>query len=354
MPEPQSRIKRFLQDNREFHFLFETIKKIFIFLVIALSAFGIHKIIELLEEKNTPILIVYILRFFEYAFLAIDTLWFIRVLILECLELLAEILKIVKVNKSLAITLLFLLAALSSPFIKDWLTTGYIHSVGTLNTDDLAKERVAEVSSLKADLEKLKVILPVNLALSDCMNKRKGNFKHLLEVCAQERKLQGEDPQQIIEKHRATLRLHFDEQQLDQIDEGLKSIRFSAYEMWNNQLSLEGWKAKGCPSNVTVLNTEEARNFMQKHRIGSGCAITVEKYESFQERDAKNKNLITSIREADVSVDNLNFLVVPGHFEPGSKTSIENFYYVKNNSMYGDMLDDIKKMTPLLKKLLEQ
>lgn len=223
-----------------------------------------------------------------------------------------------------------------------------------LNTDNSEKvARVAAITSLKGDIEKLKVILPVNQALSDCMKKRKGTFESLLEACAQERKLLGEDPQQIIEKHRASLRLHFTDKELEQIDEGLKSIKFSAYEMWNNQLSLEGWKSKGCPSNITVLNTDEARNYMQGHRIKSGCAITVEKYESFFERDSKNENLITSTRKAEHSVDDLNFLVVAGHVVPGVKTTIEDFFYRKNNEMYGDMLADIKVMTPLLKKLIE-
>lgn len=224
-----------------------------------------------------------------------------------------------------------------------------------LNTDNSAKvARVAAVTNLKSDLDKLKIILPLNQSFSDCMKKRKGTIDNLLEACSQERKLQGEDPQQIIEKHRATLRLHFTEQELQQIDEGLKSIKFSAYEMWNNQMALESWEMKGCSSNITILNTDEARKYMQEHKIRPGCAITVENYASFFERDAKNENLITSTRKANISVDNLNFLVVAGHYEPGNKTTTENFFYQKNNKMYGDMLADIKTMTPLLKKLIEE
>lgn len=223
-----------------------------------------------------------------------------------------------------------------------------------LNTDNSAKvARVAAVTSLKGDLEKLKIILPVNQSLSDCMKKRKGNLESLLEACAQERKLQGEDPQQIIEKHRASLHLHFTDEELEQIDEGLKSIKFSAYEMWNNQLTFEGWKSKGCPSNITVLNTDEARKYVQGQSNKSGCAITVEKFEHFFERDSKNENLITSTRKAEHSVDDLNFLVVAGHVVPGVKATIEDFFYSKNNELYGDMLADIKVMTPLLKKLID-
>jgi hypothetical protein len=246
-------------------------------------------------------------------------------------------------------------AAISGAVTIIGFVLGLVFYFFPLNTDNSPKVAgVAAVTNLKSDLEKLKIILPVNQSLSDCMKKRKGTIDNLLEVCAQERKLQGEDPKQIIDKHSASLRLHFTEQELEQIDEGLKSIRFFAYEMWNNQLVLEGWKLKGCPSNITVLNTEEAHNYTQKHRIKSGCAIPVEKFESFFERDEKNENLITSTIKADISVNNLNFLVVAGHIEPGNKTTIENFFYRKNNEMYGDMLTDIKTMTPLLKKLIEE
>jgi hypothetical protein len=222
-----------------------------------------------------------------------------------------------------------------------------------LNTDDTKKvARAAAIANLKADLEKLKVILPVNQTFSDCMKKRKGTFKDLLEACSQERKLQGEDPQKIIEKHRATLPLYFTEQELLLVNEGLKSIQFFAYEMWNNQMALEAWKANGCESNVTVLNAEEARKFTAVHKLKPGCAITVEKYESFFERSSKNDNLITSTGNAEISADNLNFLVVPGHVEQGRKTTIEYFHYRKNNEMYRNMLSDINTMTTVLKRLL--
>lgn len=205
--------------------------------------------------------------------------------------------------------------------------------------------QLTEITSLNTDLERLKVILPLNQAFSDCMKKRKGSYEKLLETCTQERKLLGDDPQQIIEKHRAALRLHFTERELEQVNEGLDSIKFFAYEMWNNQISLEGWKAKGCPDKITVLKADEIRPYTQNHKLGN-CSISIENYDSFQERDAKNKNLITSTREAVVSVDNLNFLVIPGN-----QMTIQDLFFTKNNDLYGNMQEDVKTMRTLLKTL---
>jgi len=165
------------------------------------------------------------------------------------------------------------------------LPVGFLFYLFPLDSSKHAAQ-IDEITSINADLERLKIILPLNQAFSDCMKTRKGPYEKLLETCTQERKQQGDDPQQIIEKHRASLRLHFTEPELAQVNEGLDSIKFFAYEMWNNQIGLEGWKAKGCPDKIAVLEGDQIRTYMQSPKR-SNCSITIEKYDSFQESDAK-------------------------------------------------------------------
>jgi len=60
----------------------------------------------------------------------------------------------------------------------------------------------------------------------------------------------------------------------------------------------------------------------------------------------KNKNLITSTRNAEISVDNLNFIVIPGN-----QMTIQDLFFTKNNILYSNMLEDIKTLRALLKNL---
>src|SRR6266511_1465753 len=65
-------------------------------------------------------------------------------------------------------------------------------------TNSLTATRIAAVTNLKSDLEKVKTLLPFDQAFSDCLKKRQEPFLKAVEACARERKVRGEDVQQII------------------------------------------------------------------------------------------------------------------------------------------------------------
>lgn len=122
-PETQGRGRfAFLNSSAEFRFAFDTLKKLFVFLIIALSAVGFHKIIEALEYGGIPPFIFYSLRFVEYTILVADVIWFTRVLVLEIFASIAEIFR-----ASLGITIfvliaIFTLGAVLSPHVKSLAT----------------------------------------------------------------------------------------------------------------------------------------------------------------------------------------------------------------------------------------
>ena len=112
----------FFQNNPELKFAWETLKKVFVFVVIALSAVGLHAIIEALQNRTT-IFILGSLTLVEYAILFVDVVWFMRALIVELISILTPLASFFKTafSRVVAIVLLFVSGALLSPYITHWL-----------------------------------------------------------------------------------------------------------------------------------------------------------------------------------------------------------------------------------------
>jgi hypothetical protein len=72
-------------------FAFDTVRKVFVFSVIALSALGLHKLIEVMEEAHSPTAITMALSWVEYAILVLDILWIAKYLVTKLFHELLEI-----------------------------------------------------------------------------------------------------------------------------------------------------------------------------------------------------------------------------------------------------------------------
>jgi hypothetical protein len=110
-----------LRKNREIAFAIETVKKLFVFAVIALSAVIIHWIVEVLDthQVSSPF-ISGILLFVEHAMLLIDAVWIILFFVLEAARAITEQMDTLALKIVAAATLLVLGAA-AHPYLKMWL-----------------------------------------------------------------------------------------------------------------------------------------------------------------------------------------------------------------------------------------
>jgi hypothetical protein len=120
----------FLSENPELRFAWDTLKKVFVFVIIALSAAGIHKLVEILEYSGTPPTITLPLTFVEYVILLLDVIWFVHRLVIENLELLTDLLTGPMSLKLVIASILFTLGALFSSPLKD----GIVALLRTIST----------------------------------------------------------------------------------------------------------------------------------------------------------------------------------------------------------------------------
>ncbi|HXC43762.1 MAG TPA: hypothetical protein VNY51_09610 [Candidatus Dormibacteraeota bacterium] len=104
----------------EFRFAYDTFKKIFVFLFIALSAAGIYKIVEILERNNFPAYITDTLSFVEVLILLADVVWFLRALTIELLQSLEGLFKGGTLTRVMAAAVLIVFGAVLSPHLKHW------------------------------------------------------------------------------------------------------------------------------------------------------------------------------------------------------------------------------------------
>lgn len=104
----------YVESVPELKFAKDTLKRVFVFIVIALSAVGLNAIVELLKAGGVPTWITTPLSVGEYALIAADVLWFIRPLIQEIVEMIKAIFRGAPVLLTIAASLAIAVWAVST------------------------------------------------------------------------------------------------------------------------------------------------------------------------------------------------------------------------------------------------
>jgi hypothetical protein len=112
-------LRDFLGKSRELCFAWETLKRLFAFTVVALAAFGLDNIVEILKRHHAPTFITYILTGVEVLALIADVVWFLAGLLGQIEVSLKEILKS-RIALVLGCMVLFLVGVILSPYLKTW------------------------------------------------------------------------------------------------------------------------------------------------------------------------------------------------------------------------------------------
>ncbi len=109
-----------LRSDPELSFVVGVLKKMAGFLVIALSAVGIEKIVDVLTAHHASKLVILLLNLLAGAIVIVDAVWFTIYLIVEAVESIATLLK-GKASKVAIAATLIILGAIASPYLKTWL-----------------------------------------------------------------------------------------------------------------------------------------------------------------------------------------------------------------------------------------
>lgn len=217
-----------------------------------------------------------------------------------------------------------------------------------LSEDPSSADRIAAVKTLSEGIEKIKILLPFDQAFSDCLKRRSEPFETAVEACARERKLSQTDAINIIDRNIASLKLFFSTDELAEIDNGLLTLRYLAYEMQNNQLALEHWRKMGCPLRISFLGSGELSKLPRDKEGKTKCVLSVETFKSFLERKASNGDPFSALSHGQLSADRVKVFIIPGNDD-----TIDNYFLESNKMLYSAMLRQVDSLTPRLRALME-
>lgn len=82
---------RYFDSSPEWSFAKNTVKRVFVFTLIALSAVGLNSIVESLKAGGAPTWLTFALSAAEFVLVVADVLWFVKPLLLEISETLRSI-----------------------------------------------------------------------------------------------------------------------------------------------------------------------------------------------------------------------------------------------------------------------
>jgi hypothetical protein len=133
-----SKLSAVVDASPELRFIWVTLKRLLLFIVIATSAVGVHSIATAFEQHGAPQGLVGASTFIEYLILIADVVWFSKPLVLEIIATITEIFHGRLLLVVAACMVLFILGALSGARLS-----GFINALaGTLPGPSPATDRV--------------------------------------------------------------------------------------------------------------------------------------------------------------------------------------------------------------------
>ena len=220
-----------------------------------------------------------------------------------------------------------------------------------IGRDDLSRqERVAAIRGLADDLEKVKVLLPPDKVIADCLNSRHGErFTNAFEACDSQSKRNQTHALNLLDRNLATLKVFLPANDLNTVTKRLEAIRFGAYEMHNNHLAKERWHSEGCPSAIDFLDASNTDKLPRDQQGKVKCALSVESYDTFLNRGATTDDPFSAVASQSIPTNGLKLFVVPG-----TQESIEDYFLRSNKRVYNSMLGEMGELLPELKEIAER
>ena len=253
-------------------------------------------------------------------------------------------------------------AAMIPGFIKfdisKWLSAGgalavflivFFYNPASLVADTLRQNRITAIKKLADDLEQVKVLLPPERVIADCLQiKSREEFGKAFEACDAESKRNHTHALNILDRNLSNLTLFLSSDQLATIQKRLETIWFATYEMHNNNLAKERWRADGCPPSIDLIDSSNTDKLPRNEEGQFKCVLSVEGYDSFLNRRAPNDDPFSAIVAQNMPINRVNSFIIPG-----TQGFIDNYFLSANKLLYASMLGEMEKLLLQLKKLVE-
>ena len=220
------------------------------------------------------------------------------------------------------------------------------------------QEKIAVIKDFMKDLERIKVLIPSQQPLTDCLKQTDNNkvsyeqFKEKYESCVSKNKYSDDHALTLLDRNLSALKLAFDDSEFKSIIEDINAIRFSIYEMHNNRLVLETWFNNSCSRFISFIKKTQFDKLPTDDTGEPRCALIVQGYEQFlQGRDTNKNDNISVIIKRKINADQFHYFIVEG-----DQNTIDDYFLNMNNEHYNKMtssinslLDKFKSIRPLAK-----
>jgi len=218
------------------------------------------------------------------------------------------------------------------------------------------QEKVTVIKDFMKDLEKIKILMPSEQPLTDCLKQADNNkvnheqFEKNYEGCVSKNKYNGDNALALLDRNLSALKLTFNDSDFKSIMEDINIIRFSIYEMHNNRLALEGWLNDGCSRFISFIEKTQSDKLSTDETGKPHCALTVQSYEQFfQGVNTNKKDNISAIVDRKVSRDQFNYFIVPG-----SQNTIDNYFLKMNIEHYNRMISNINNLLEKFRSIINK
>lgn len=212
-----------------------------------------------------------------------------------------------------------------------------------------SKEILGGISQFSDDLERIKELLPTNVALSQCVQStHQDGFNERFGECIESIRQNFLDARYLLRRNTARIGLLIDKDSATEICQISDRMDFLIYEMQNNQYVYERWIAEGCPKRITIVRQDEIEDAVEVlYEKYPDCLLTVETYSSFLARMKETHDLVSPLRTVTIESDRVQCLLFPG-----DELSIEEYFLAMNNNLYGSLLCEIDRLRTRLQLLV--
>ena len=219
--------------------------------------------------------------------------------------------------------------------------------------NEIAKNRIIieRVTQFSDDLEQIKLLLPTNMSLSNCIksNLRK-DFNKKYEECMLSIKQNFKDAKYLLDRNRSTISLLIDQDSAAKIGKISNHMDKLIYEMQNNQFVYEHWKFNQCPERITIKRQDNVGDNLKKiHKKYPKCLLSIEGYSSFFDRMKENQDIVSTVHKGSIKIDKVKSFIYPGN-----ELSFEEYFLAMNNNLYKALLYEIGSLKNNLQKLIDK
>ena len=227
----------------------------------------------------------------------------------------------------------------------------YSYYYGSGTKEIKRKLIVEKAAQFSDDLDKIRVLLPSNVALSSCLEKNPGkDYREKFEKCMRVIRQNFKDAKFLLQKNHSSLDLLIDRKVATNINEICKEMDFLIYEMQNNQFVFEYWQNNGCPVNISIKAVNELKEDMSTlHSKNPKCLLSLESYPIFVSRMKENKDMVSASIESKININSVKSVVYPGN-----ESTINDFFLNMNNYLFKQLVEKIDQLRLHLAHLIER